>query len=294
MTKISVVIPTLNAGSAFINLLDMLQKQSVKPNEILVVDSQSEDETCAVAQRAGAWVLQVMRKDFDHGGTRDMAFQKASGDIVVFLTQDALPVDEYCIENLTEFFTDPMVAAVGGRQIAYDNARPFEKAVRAHNYPDVERIWTSQDITALGVRAFLISDVCAAYRREAYLSVGGFDRPVLTNEDMLMAEKLLHAGYKLAYTGKAKVYHSHRFTLRQEYRRNYAIGRTLKRYESRFEYAGEAGAGMKLALDVMGDLIRKGEVKECFCFAANCAARLLGNRMGRAKESQIIRRQNRA
>ncbi len=52
--------------------------------------------------------------------------------------------------------------------------------------------------------------------QERDLEVGGFDHPILTNEDMLMAEKLLHAGYKIAYSGKAAVYHSHRFTLRQD------------------------------------------------------------------------------
>lgn len=292
MMKVSVVIPTLNAGLKIERLLDKLQKQSLTPHEIVVVDSESDDETCRLARQAGARVLEVQRKAFDHGGTRDMAFRQTTGDIVVFMTQDALPADAHFIEKLTAPFADSAVAAVGGRQVAFEDARPFEKAVRAHNYPDIERVWNAQDIAALGVRAFMISDVCAAYRREAYLDVGGFDHPVLTNEDMLMAEKLLHAGYKLAYTGKAQARHSHRFTLWQEFQRNYAIGQTMKRYESRFEYAGETGTGVRLVLDVMGDLVRGREFMECFCFAANCAARLLGNRLGRMKETRMIKRRN--
>ena len=55
---------------------------------------------------------------------------------------------------------------------------------------------------------------------EAYLAVGGFDAPIITNEDMMMAAKLLHAGYALAYTPEAAVYHSHRYTMEEEYRRN--------------------------------------------------------------------------
>lgn len=58
---------------------------------------------------------------------------------------------------------------------------------------------------------------------------------------MLMAEKLLHAGYKIASQRESAVYHSHRFTLRQEYRRNYIIGQTMKRYEERFEHVSETG-----------------------------------------------------
>jgi len=259
------------------------------PDEILVVDSQSQDNTRAVAERAGARFLPILRRDFDHGGTRDMALRESVGDIVVFMTQDALPVDEYFIENLIAPFENPEVAAVGGRQVAYPDARPFEKAVRARNYPDIGRVWGAREVGSLGVRAFLISDVCAAYRREAYLAEGGFDHPILTNEDMLMAERLLHAGYKLAYTGRAKVYHSHRFTLRQEYKRNYAIGVTMKRYEARFEHVGEMGTGAKLAADVLLDLVRGRHFIECFCFAANCAARLMGNRMGRFAETRAIK-----
>ena len=103
---------------------------------------------------------------------------------------------------------------------------------------------------------------------------------------MLMAEKLLHAGYKIAYSGKAAVYHSHRFTLRQEYRRNYIIGQTMKRYEERFEHVSETGTGVKLVKNVMLQFVWEGHIGECFCFAANCAARFLGNRMGRRAEKK--------
>lgn len=290
--KISVIIPTLNAGRQIEALIERLGKQSVKPDEILVVDSQSQDDTCARAQAAGARVIPILRKDFDHGGTRDLALRESCGDIVLFMTQDALPVDGDFIKNLIAPLEEAAVAAVGGRQVAYPDARPFEKAVRARNYPDMQRVWGAEDIERLGVRAFLISDVCAAYRRAAYLAVGGFDHPILTNEDMLMAERLLHAGYRLAYQGNARVYHSHRFTLAQEYRRNYIIGQTMKRYEERFEHVGEMGTGAKLAKDVLFDLVRGGHLIECFCFAANCAARLAGNRMGRRAQTRAMKQKN--
>lgn len=285
--KISVVIPTLNAGKQIVPLLDALDAQSVKPDEIIIADSESSDQTRElINNRPGLRMIPILRKEFDHGGTRDMALRQSTGDIVLFLTQDALPVSNTYIEQLIKPFADEKVAAAGGRQIAYPDARPFEKAVRKRNYPDEERIWSAEDIGQLGIRAFLISDVCAAYRRTAYLAVGGFDHPILTNEDMLMAERLLHAGYKLVYCGSAAVYHSHRFTLKQEYMRNYIIGQTMKRYEVRFEHVQEMGTGMKLAWDVLTDLIKGGHFVECICFTANCAARLLGNRMGRTMETR--------
>lgn len=285
--SVSVIIPTLNAGERIDRLLDAVAKQTLSPEEIIVVDSQSDDGT---ASRAAAHprvrVVPIARGAFDHGGTRDMALRLSHGDFVVFLTQDALPVGNDCLERLMAPFKDPGVAAVGGRQIAYPEARPFERMIRAHNYPAESRVWRAEDISRLGVRAYLISDVCAAYRREAYLSVGGFDHPIMTNEDMLMAQKLLGAGFALAYSAEAAVYHSHRLTWRQEFRRNWVIGRTMKRYERRFQCGSEMSEGITLVKSVLAQLMENGQLAECAGFCLNCSARLLGNRLGRWAESR--------
>ena len=288
--RCSVIIPTRNAGEQIVSLLGALASQSVKPEEILVVDSQSDDGTQERARRAeGVRVVSIRRDDFNHGGTRDMALRMTRGDIAVFMTQDALPVEEDCLAHLLAPFEDTHVAVVGGRQIARPDARPFEKRVRAYNYPDADRKWDQSAVGRMGVRAFLISNVCAAYRRTAYEAVGGFDHPILTNEDMLITQKFLEAGYTAAYSAQAAVYHSHRLTWRQEYRRNYLIGRTLRRYEERFCHAREMGEGLALFRHVTGELMREGQIAEGMAFAANCAARLLGNRMGRLRETEIIR-----
>lgn len=287
--RCSVIIPTLNAGEQLVSLLGALASQSVKPEEILVVDSRSDDGTQERARAEGARVVSIRRGDFDHGGTRDMALRMTRGDVAVFMTQDALPADENCLAHLLAPFEDMRVAVVGGRQIARPDARPFEKRVRAYNYPDTDRKWAQSDVGRMGVRAFLISNVCAAYRRAAYEAVGGLDRPLLTNEDMLITQKLLEAGYTAAYSARAAVYHSHRLTWRQEYRRNYLIGRTLRRYQERFCHAGEMGEGLALFRHVTGELMREGQIAEAMAFAANCAARLLGNRMGRLRETEIMR-----
>ncbi|MCI7736947.1 MAG: glycosyltransferase [Clostridiales bacterium] len=283
--RVSLIIPTCNGAAGIARLLAAIQAQTVPPQEILVIDSASEDGTAQLAASVqGVRVCSIERGEFDHGGTRDRALREARGDVVLFMTQDALPVNDRLVEQLLAPFADPRVAAVGARQIARPDARPFERAVRAHSYPAKSRVVTAADIPSLGVRAFLISNVCAAYRREAALAVGGFDRPVLTNEDMLMAEKLLHAGHALAYCGEAAVLHSHRLSLRAQFRRNLLIGRTMKRYEARFEHVRELGEGVALFQDVALQLLGEGQIGECCCFMADCAVRLLGNRAGRLIE----------
>jgi len=284
--KISLIIPTLNGAKELPALMTRLQNQTVPPDEIIVVDSASTDGTAQLAGQLGAKVVEIARKDFDHGGTRDKALRHSQGDIVLFMTQDALPVDEHYIERLIAPFDDPRVAAVGGRQVPKRDARPFERLVREHNYPLHTRVWDASAIPQMGVRAFLISDVCSAYRRSAYLNAGGFDHPIMTNEDMLMAQRLLENGNAICYCGAAAVYHSHNMTLMQQFKRNYIVGRTMKRYEERFVHVSELGEGTKLAKAVLMQLLRDLRVIEAFCFCVDCAARLLGNRLGRLAEAK--------
>lgn len=287
---ISLIIPTLNGAKDLPALMTRLKNQTVPPDEIIVVDSASTDGTAQLAHELGAKVIEIARKDFDHGGTRDMALRRSRGELVLFMTQDALPADEYYIERLIAPFDDPRVAAVGGRQMPRDDARPFERLVREHNYPKHTRVWDEAAIDEMGVRAFLISDVCSAYRRKAYLNAGGFDHPIMTNEDMLMAQRLLADGHLLCYCGAAAVLHSHNMTLSQQFKRNYIVGRTMKRYEARFSHVSEMGEGTKLAKAVLLALLKEGRPLEALRFSMDCAARLFGNRLGRMQESRVAKK----
>ena len=101
VNNISVIIPTLNAGTMIDDLLSALKRQTITPAEIIVVDSSSDDDTQAIVRTKHPEVrlLVIDRKDFNHGGTRDYVLRKSSGEFVCFLTQDALPKNN-------EFFLD--------------------------------------------------------------------------------------------------------------------------------------------------------------------------------------------
>lgn len=280
----TVIIPTLNAAGTLRRQLEAVLGQDMPPEAVIVVDSASDDGTAALAAAVpGVGVIPVKREDFDHGGTRDMAIRASATPFAVLLTQDALPVDGGWARALLEPFGDERVGAVCGRQIARSDARAYEKAVRAFRYADRSRTWDRSDLPELGVRGYLLSDVCAAYRRQAYDAVGGFEHPLKTNEDMLIAADLLKAGWRLAYSARAAVWHSHDHTLKQEYERNRLIGEFLEAYRDRFDGAGETGEGLRLVRQVSRELARQGKPGELPRFWMNCAARLLGNRAGRRR-----------
>ena len=279
---VSIIIPTLNASVELGSLLEMLLKQTLCPDEILVLDSESDDDTVEIAKKYPLTrVIEIKRADFDHGGSRDLAFRAAHGDIVLFFTQDAMPRDDKYVEAIVQSVLQEGVACACGRQIARANAPLYEKFTREFNYPPQSNVRDVSDIQRLGIKAFFLSDACSAYRREAYLAVGGFDHPILTNEDMLIAAKFLSAGYKIAYCAEAAILHSHLYSLRQEYERNYKIGFVMEKYRDRFGAVRAESEGVRYVKHVLKQLLQQRAIGECFRFCLLCAAKMFGNRKGR-------------
>lgn len=279
---VSVIIPTLNAEHEIEDLLAALERQSLRPMEILVVDSASDDDTVPlVKMHKGIRLLQIERCDFNHGATRDMALRATTGDFVCFLTQDALPASDAYLERLvTPMVGDPSIALVSGRQLPKADARRFEQLVRSFNYPDSPSVRSKSDLNKCGIKTFFASDSCSAYRRTAYLDCGGFEY-VNTNEDMLMAARFVASGLKVAYEPGAEVYHSHNLTPSQQFARNRAVGMFLESHSDDLMHASEIGEGGRLVKAVSSQLLREGNLTEFIAFGVDCCARLLGNRAGR-------------
>ncbi len=281
--SISVIVPTLNAEGEIGALLDIIESQVIRPQEILVVDSSSQDGTAAeVAAHPSVEFLRIDRADFNHGTTRDMALRRTTGEFVCFLTQDAVPASERYLEHIVApLLADDDLAMVSGRQLPKADARRFEQLVRGFNYSDEPTVRGKADLAEYGIKTFFASDACSCYRRAAYLTCGGFDA-VNTNEDMLMAARFVAAGLKVAYEPAAEIYHSHNLTPAEQYARNRAVGRFLEEHKEDLMHASELGEGGKLARSISAQLIREGQVAELLAFGVDCAARLLGNRKGRS------------
>ena len=281
--RLSLIIPTLNAEKDICPLIDSLKKQTIVPDEIIIVDSESEDATVETVRKyPEVRLIRIKRKEFDHGRTRDMALRKSGGDYVIFMTQDALPKNRYMIEKLLEpFFRDGKVALSTGRQLPKYDATRMEQLVRRYNYPETSRIRSKDDIAEMGIKAFFASDVCAAYRRDIYEKLGGFDYPIKTNEDMFYAAKVIHSGYKIAYCADAEVLHSHNLSLKEQYQRNYIQGYEIEKHKSVLGSGSQEAEGMKMVKYVSKELLKKGRVISFVHFGFDCCARLMGSKAGK-------------
>jgi len=222
---VSIIIPTLNASKYLSDLLIKLENQTFSDKEIIIIDSSSQDSTATIGQSFGAKIVTINTNDFDHGRTRNLGASEAKGDIVIYLTQDALPVDEYALENLIKPFDDDnLIAASYGRQLPNTDASPFSAHLRLFNYPDTSYIRSLEDRTIFGIKTIFFSNSFSAYRREILEKIGAFKEKLIFGEDMHAAARLLLAGYKVAYNADAMVHHSHNYTAYQEFERYFDLG----------------------------------------------------------------------
>ena len=222
---ISVVIPTLNAAPNLPELLPALVKQGLDPGQFLVIDSQSTDGSPDAFRAFGATVVEIDRRTFNHGGTRQRAVEmRPRADVIVMLTQDAIPQATDTIACLVASFADPQVGIAYGRQLPRVSARGIERHARLVNYPSASETRELNDRARVGVKTVFCSDSFAAYRATALAAVGGFPEDAFFAEDQLVAGRMLIDGWRIAYRGDAEVVHSHGYTLLEEFRRYFDIG----------------------------------------------------------------------
>ncbi|OPY67204.1 MAG: putative glycosyltransferase EpsJ [Syntrophorhabdus sp. PtaU1.Bin050] len=254
---ISVIVPTLNAEKFMEPLCKSLIKQSLSC-EVVVVDSSSSDGTAETARNCGAKVVEIRRKDFSHGGTRNIGASKATGDILVFLTQDAVPVDDRLLEKLTQPLGDGTCAASYGKQIPSEMAIPPERFARLFNYPDAPVIKDKSRIPELGIKTFFFSNVCSTIRRDIFEELGGFPDNVIMDEDLLFAARLVMKGYKIAYVPEAQVFHTHNYTLSEQFHRYFDIGVFFSDNSWLLAYAGMNSEGGRFVRNQLSYLVTTG------------------------------------
>lgn len=227
--SVGVVVPTHNPGDIWPQWLTAMGMQQVLlPTQLqgLVVDSCSIDGTdFARLPKDFSW-MRIAAADFNHGSTRNLALTqlRADIDVVVFMTQDALLADSQAISSLVAVFSDPAVACAYGRQMPHANATPLAAHARSFNYPSQSRVVCLADKARLGLKACFMSNSFAAYRVADLLAIGGFPSDVILGEDMSVTARMLMAGKSAAYVAEACVYHSHNYSLVQEFCRYFDTG----------------------------------------------------------------------
>ncbi|GAB4157116.1 MAG: hypothetical protein Fur0037_25240 [Planctomycetota bacterium] len=232
--RVSLVIPTRNAGPLLEDVLGGVLAQRRPFDECLAIDSGSRDGTRERLSAAGFRVLDIPPREFDHGSTRDQGIAATSGEVIVLLTQDATPVGEGWLEEMLAPFEDPSVVGVWCRQVPRPGCQPI-LARRILGWPGygenlhIQRLAEGQSLEDLDpirrLHLCAFDNVASAVRRSAWedLPFG----PRRFGEDIWFGIRAIRAGLALAHQGRAAVMHSHDRSAFAEGRRTFCDHRNL-------------------------------------------------------------------
>lgn len=244
---VDVIIPTYKPDGKLTKLVNMLQQQTYPVDHILIMNTEEKLwNPDLIEDMDRVEVFHIPKNRFDHGGTRREGEGFSDADILVYMTQDAVPADHTLIGYLLRPFQNPQVKASYARQLPDEECRIIEGYTRSFNYPGKSRVKGLEDIPELGIKTFFCSNVCAAYDHETYKELGGFPKRAIFNEDMIYAGNLVKSGHLIAYSAEARVIHSHNYSCMQQFHRNFDLAVSQVQYPEVFKGIRSESEGISL------------------------------------------------
>lgn len=233
---VSVVLPVRNGAPEVRACIEGILEQTVKPCEIIVIDSGSTDASVDIVREYPiVSLVQIRPEEFDHGETRNLGVRLATGPYILMTVQDARPASATWIADLLSGMTDDDVAGSCGSQVVpHERDKNPVEWYRPQSQPRMQRFQfkKADDFLALPAterrRICAWDNVTALYRKEALLEVPF--RRTRFGEDMLWARDAIAAGWALVYNPAARVFHYHNETEDFAFRR--ALASLYYRYIS--------------------------------------------------------------
>lgn len=258
--QLDVIIPVYKPGSEFLQLIDKLYEQEYAVNRIIVMNTEEKYferlvyGTDFYDKYKKVEVYHISKKEFDHGRTRHQGVMKSDAPYFLMMTQDATPSDNMLTKALMAAHEQENIAVSYARQLPREDCSEAEKFTRDFNYPATSRVKKKEDIPELGIKTYFCSNVCALYNREIYDRLGGFIKRTIFNEDMIFAGNAVKAGMGIAYCSDAEVIHSHNYTGREQFHRNFDLGVSQADHPEIFADVPSESEGIKMVRLTMAHL----------------------------------------
>ena len=241
-SKVSVIIPTFNAGVAFEKLLCSLNEQSgLDDLEIIVVDSGSKDKTVDVCKRNGVKLIEITQEEFSHSYARNLGAKYASGDILLFMTQDALPSSKEWVRRMISPLINENIVACScleqcppGTDLFYRcNSNIHNKFMSSAG--EVCSLELVKDTYTLRKYSSLNDTNCAIKASVFRL----FQYRNSYAEDLDLGIRLIKKGYQLKFIKDNPIIHGHNRNCDYYLRRSYIETQTLDKMLNRSDCAIE-------------------------------------------------------
>lgn len=280
--KVDVIIPTYHPDERFQKCIKMLLQQTVPPETIRIVNTEKRFWKKEIENLSPDIVVtHISKQEFDHGASRNLGAVDSTADVLLFMTQDAVPADIYLIEHLLKYLEKEKTAAVYARQLPNENCSDLEVFTRQFNYGEKSRVKSQKDISELGIKTYFCSNVCAAYKRDIFVKRNGFISRTIFNEDMIYCGGLIKAGFYVAYAADAKVYHSHNYTPLEQLKRNFDLGVSQADHPEIFEGISSESEGMRLVKETTNHFMKQGNFGAILDMVIQSAFKLIGYQLGK-------------
>lgn len=212
--RVSVVIPTFNGAHELPALLAALRTQTnIHDLEIVAVDSASTDGTAALAEQYGAKVIKIKQEEFSHSYSRMLGATNATGEYLLFMTQDALPDREDWLIRMLQPCLVSGAAAVSCYETPKEDADLLSH-ITVWNWKNVmsggaDKLTSLPKDTSYDSlrRSAQLSDNACLVKKSFFMEIGGHRGAYA--EDLDLGIRLLKAGYTLGILSSVCVVHSH-------------------------------------------------------------------------------------
>lgn len=276
--RISIILPIYNGEKYLKKLVEKIRDQEGNYEiELIALVSKSFDKSLEEAQKLFDKIIEVNK--FNHARTRHEGAMRASGDILVFITQDILPYDNQWLKNLINPLNKKVIAAFS-RQIAYEKHSNIEKIIREFNYPNKDRICNKGMKEENGRKNIFYSDASSAIIKDKFFELGGYDFEVPTSEDVYLANKIVESGYSFIYASQSRIWHSHQLSLKETYKRYRDIGKFERMYGNEIDFSKTQNEGNKVLMCLIKELLKRKNIKELIYLPFDMGARWIGYKYG--------------
>lgn len=195
--------------------------------EVIIVDSTSCPSDVALMRAFPLRLHQIAPREFGHGRTRNMLAGLAQGRMLLYLSQDAEPVGPDWMRTLLQPLQDPAVAGCYAKQVPRPDADPLIRFFLARTYGARQARRRVTRGKSVRIDDIFFSNVSSAIRRQVWERFP-FRDDVVMSEDQYWAYDVLCGGYEVIYHPSAQVFHSHNYSLRTLFRRNWDSGASLR------------------------------------------------------------------
>ncbi|MCZ7381401.1 MAG: glycosyltransferase [Candidatus Methanoperedens sp.] len=228
MISASIILLTKNGGEDINKCLFAIFSQKTSHSfEVIAIDSGSTDATPDILSKFPIKVLRIKPEEFGHGTTRNLGARLAKGKYLVYITQDAIPYNEYWLDFLINSVNkDQEVAGAYSRNIPKPGCDPFEARYIAKAWGENREVKIIKNCKNYK-RLVFFSDTSSCIRKDIWEKFP-FNEELVQTEDQDWSKRVLESGYKIVYEPASIVFHSHSYSIKKLFSKYFDAGTAHK------------------------------------------------------------------